>query len=383
MAAPQITLYTGDVPNRATNTPSEFSDNADDTMSYLLPLADEYNTVSEFVNSAAESVDGSANYVGKWEDLTGAYSLGVSVLHNDFTWLLLVDLANIALSEPTDLNTDWKKLASFAQQQQNTSDIAQNADGVGDINARLSMENRVKMLQNFNVPDPSGDDLISSTPTTRAVGQFVSLDVEVTTEATNLKRVNNTVSSDDNVGVLRARWLIDGSGVASSSQYIGVYQNDGTQLEAGVDSGITKSSDATYIYCSIDLSVVNEFDFFFILPKQGKTYPISDSLAKSMAYNYYMSQRKIVDVLSDRTDNVNVLNDTPCDIEVFANSVGSSGNIQMLPYIDDVVLYRESSDSEAASSYRSISLTVPSGSTYRIDVSNGAFENFKELRYDN
>jgi hypothetical protein len=57
-------------------------------------------------NSAA-SAAAVANFKGLWSGLTGAQLKGISVLHSGAYWVLLNDLANVALSEPSPSNTDW------------------------------------------------------------------------------------------------------------------------------------------------------------------------------------------------------------------------------------------------------------------------------------
>lgn len=114
MSTPQIPIYTGEIPNRAVDTPTEFSDNADETMNYFLPLAENYNVVAEFVNSAASTAQAAANFQGYWSSLTGAYAAGIGVRHSEFNWLLLVTTSDITSTEPDELNSDWLQLSSFA-----------------------------------------------------------------------------------------------------------------------------------------------------------------------------------------------------------------------------------------------------------------------------
>lgn len=57
-----------------------------------------------YSNSVATS-----NFKGTWASLSGALAKPASVFHNDSYWILLKDITNITLSEPSDLNTDWLK----------------------------------------------------------------------------------------------------------------------------------------------------------------------------------------------------------------------------------------------------------------------------------
>jgi hypothetical protein len=75
------------------------------------------NQTEVFANNAQTSANASAtsassaaavaNFKGLWSGLTGAQLKGISVLHNGAYWVLLNDLANVALSEPSPSNTDW------------------------------------------------------------------------------------------------------------------------------------------------------------------------------------------------------------------------------------------------------------------------------------
>lgn len=58
--------------------------------------------------AAAEASSGLlGNFAGPWSTLSGALSRPASVYHDNRFWLLLVDLANVALSEPDAGNPDW------------------------------------------------------------------------------------------------------------------------------------------------------------------------------------------------------------------------------------------------------------------------------------
>ncbi|WP_417594965.1 hypothetical protein [Oceanospirillum sp.] len=57
-------------------------------------------------NAAAAAV-AVGNYQGRWEEATGAASSGGSYVYGGSLWLLLVDVADITLSEPGNGNDDW------------------------------------------------------------------------------------------------------------------------------------------------------------------------------------------------------------------------------------------------------------------------------------
>ena len=57
---------------------------------------------------ARDSAMASANFKGLWAHLGGAASVPYSVYHNGFYWSLVNSIANVALSEPSETNTDWR-----------------------------------------------------------------------------------------------------------------------------------------------------------------------------------------------------------------------------------------------------------------------------------
>lgn len=138
MPAPTIPLYSGTVPNR-NQSPGDFADNADDWLAYQSPLASDYNGLATYLDALSVTVDGyavnalnsanasaasaseadgyadiaqsSANFKGEWSSLTGGLSVPSIVLHNGANWQLLVNLANVTLSEPSLTNSDWAFLS--------------------------------------------------------------------------------------------------------------------------------------------------------------------------------------------------------------------------------------------------------------------------------
>jgi len=132
MTAPLIPIYSDTVPKR-TQSPTDFSNNADDWLSYQSPLAVKYNDLAEYLDDLAVVVDAdatqaglsstsaqesaaiasaNANFKGLWDNLTGAANVPYSVLHEGAYWQLLTNLASVQSSEPSAANTDWVVLGS-------------------------------------------------------------------------------------------------------------------------------------------------------------------------------------------------------------------------------------------------------------------------------
>ena len=64
-----------------------------------------YAQDAQLAANAAESI---VNFKGRWSDLTGALAIPATVLHNDAFWVLLENLTDVTLSEPSDVNSDWQ-----------------------------------------------------------------------------------------------------------------------------------------------------------------------------------------------------------------------------------------------------------------------------------
>lgn len=108
MTVPSIaTLPTA--PNRATDTPTEYVTAADAYVAALVTLATEINSTIAAWNS---EVVGST-YLGLWSAQTGAKNVPVTVQHNGVLWALILNVADITLSEPTDANADWVRVGAY------------------------------------------------------------------------------------------------------------------------------------------------------------------------------------------------------------------------------------------------------------------------------
>lgn len=134
-APPSITPLS-DTPNRATDTPSEFSTKTDTFLNELNPFSVEHEALSGWTEATAQEVydnageastsasnalasevaaaasaalaDTTANYKGLWSSLTGALNQPATVFHNGGYWLLNTDLADVTASEPSTANSDWE-----------------------------------------------------------------------------------------------------------------------------------------------------------------------------------------------------------------------------------------------------------------------------------
>lgn len=109
--------------------PTNFAARGDAFLAALPTFGTEANAQADTVNiqtalatasasvSGAASVTalGAANYKGLWSSLTGALSAPASVTHNNIAWLLLNNLANVTLSEPS-VTADWTPLYVQANQ---------------------------------------------------------------------------------------------------------------------------------------------------------------------------------------------------------------------------------------------------------------------------
>ena len=138
MPAPTIPVYAGSTPNR-NQAPEVFSVNADAWLAYQAPLPASYNALATYLDGlavdseatltglvaqgqslltategfasaaqgAAEAAASSANFKGQWINLTGALNIPATVEHNGVLWILLNNLPDVTLSEPTSGNSDW------------------------------------------------------------------------------------------------------------------------------------------------------------------------------------------------------------------------------------------------------------------------------------
>lgn len=123
MAIPQLGAFPS--PPLLGQTQSVFNTNASNTLSYMSTWVTEMNAVSSAIDSAttainasetnietlADNVTAAVNNKGAWSALTGALNIPATVNHADRTWSLNTNLADVALSEPTLINSDWTNIS--------------------------------------------------------------------------------------------------------------------------------------------------------------------------------------------------------------------------------------------------------------------------------
>jgi hypothetical protein len=106
MTAPTIsTLPTA--PAR-TQDQTTFRINADNFVAAQQPFVDEANVLGTWMNDNTSTIVGiGTGYVGNWSDQTGAANIPYSTAHNGAIWVLVSNVADITLSEPSGSNSDW------------------------------------------------------------------------------------------------------------------------------------------------------------------------------------------------------------------------------------------------------------------------------------
>ena len=114
----------------------------DVTFNQYLQIA---NDSADTAQQAAEAAAGSANFQGEWSTLTGAALKGVSVANFGRIWLLLVNLADVTLSEPSDTNSDCLLLSTtFKRRVLTTNTVLSNGGQffvVGDLDITIANTN--------------------------------------------------------------------------------------------------------------------------------------------------------------------------------------------------------------------------------------------------
>lgn len=92
----------------------DFADSLEPRRQELQTQADWVGDRTQEATSSAQVATAVANFAGKWSSLTGAQNKGISVEHNGSVYMLVNDLADVTLSEPTSQNTDWFEIGYSA-----------------------------------------------------------------------------------------------------------------------------------------------------------------------------------------------------------------------------------------------------------------------------
>lgn len=120
MSVLPLTLYTLETPVVGQER-SVFNTNNANILAYVKTFGTDLNTRITEINTATSDLNtavtsasnsasiavASANNNGAWSALTGAFPIGEAVNHNGSTWISNVAIADVTLSEPTAINTDW------------------------------------------------------------------------------------------------------------------------------------------------------------------------------------------------------------------------------------------------------------------------------------
>ena len=152
--------------------------------SYLSALNDIKTNVESLNSSAqlsANTAIGAANYKGEWSSLSGAISKPASVSHNGLLWLLINDLSNIELSEPSPSNPDWMQITQLSKRTVIITPASISSGGmyfiVGDGDVTISNQSQAGAVFDL-VSSIASSPKIYGNITTRDFGDvdFVELD---------------------------------------------------------------------------------------------------------------------------------------------------------------------------------------------------------------
>lgn len=234
-----------------------------------------------------------------------------------------------------------------------------------------SVENRIKGQQNWNIPDPSGDPLISATPTTYSVGEFPAVNVEVVNaNAVNLRRVGDLVIGDS--GTLRhyARGAYRAGVIDETTEYMGIKDHLGNQLEAGVATGVTKGNNGVDLYVDVDLSQLpNGYHFAGISAERGLWVEVSDTEAvESFAYEW--DSRLAFEVVADLLPGVQYLNELPYPVDIIITGSSTGDSVDIAVNVGGVEIIREIARGAAPTT--TVQFSVPPGVQYRFSIATSS-----------
>lgn len=134
MAAPQSTPLP---PAPQRNEPeSQFVAKSNTFVAALEPHRQELQAQADFVDQSVNAAEAAAqtalatgNYKGLWSSLSGPYSAGISVEHNDTFWALRSNASNIEAIEP-GVSAEWISISRENLGTAATKDVATNAEAL-------------------------------------------------------------------------------------------------------------------------------------------------------------------------------------------------------------------------------------------------------------
>ena len=156
-------------------------------------IKDDVVLIKDDIDIIYENITGATNFKGSWSTLTGALNVPASVEHNGKIWQLLVNLPNVALSEPSYSNNQWLIAGGVQQVVETTETNITLAEGV-EYWLGLNAEQVVYLPDTVN-----NVKLVNTAGTTKVVIQGDSVFsgdtkiglMEELNEVWTLKQVNN------------------------------------------------------------------------------------------------------------------------------------------------------------------------------------------------
>ena len=127
-------------------------------------------------SESAEMAKSSAAFVGDWVDLSGALSMPASVFHIGRFWALRTNLANVALSTPSDVSADWVAIGPIDAA---GLSFDNTASGLTASNAQAAIDEvRAKSINTRNLFHNAELENVfrnggATPPTTLTTGQFL------------------------------------------------------------------------------------------------------------------------------------------------------------------------------------------------------------------
>lgn len=270
---PQVPNFTGEIAQRT--DPTTFAERADPQYAYQAQLSVDLNTTVDAINivsseveasaadaeQAAETASSSANFIGRWDEATGAATKGSVYYHSGQNWQLLDDIADITASEPSNSNSEWLGLASGKNQvstsddsiqlTQTAAELQQAINDVESGNVGVSVsDGDVELTQTGSQLQ---DNINSSVGVSGAGGDLTQTLAELQSAVDAAESVSTPVVS--NLLVANSRWnvpygdqLVTSTATAyANSDWLGLGRRVvGAMSDAKVVDGVFSSSDGSY-----------------------------------------------------------------------------------------------------------------------------------------